>query len=109
MKRAKEWSNGPLLKDRSIWTYYQDFGIFLADAVIEGDWSVLDGILGLNGYLLTIKSSCDDIQCDIIRPGFWHWRHTDAVAEGDWSVLDDILGLNIHVPTHYLFFASGWR
>ena len=57
-----EWSNGldPTRNDRSAWTY-QDIGIFLADAVAEGDWSVLDDILGVYGYLPAATSSTDDI------------------------------------------------
>ena len=83
-------------KDRSTWTY-QDIGIFLADAVAEGDWSALDDILGVNGYLPTITSSCDDILCDILRQGIWHWRHSDE--ENNPPVLDDLMS---HVNHSYL-------
>ena len=83
-------------KDRSTWTY-QDIGIYLADAVAEGNWSALDDILGVNGYLPTVTSSTDDILCDIIRPGIWHWRHADE--ENNPPVLDDLMS---HVNHSYL-------
>ena len=72
--------------DDSYWAY-DDWGIWLADAIAEGDWGKLDAIFGIDGYD-KVELKVAQILDSVIVDGLWHWRTDDDAAI---VITDDIM------------------
>lgn len=78
--------------DNSFWSY-EDWGIWLADAIAEGDRQKLDDIFGVNEYDWE-EVQVSQIIDTIVQDGLWHWRTNDETA----TVITDDIMHHIH-PT----------
>jgi exonuclease III len=85
---------------------YEDWGIWLADAIAEGDRTKIDNIFGQDQYdweEVTVTQILDSV----ITDGLWHWRTNDEYAT---VVTDDIMH-HIHPIRiqEYLRTRDGYR
>jgi hypothetical protein len=107
VRRPIYWTKGHperKCRDRSKWSY-NDWGIFLADAVAEGDTHTLDSIFGVGNY---DYAECPLDACidSLLSDQLWHWRH----ANNNTIVFDNIIDL-IHQERlkQYLATRDGYR